>query len=326
MVKRYKIKFKTRIMRDKFGREIDTLRISVTDRCNFSCLYCSKEFNKIEKEKILSYEEIINIVKVFTKLGIKKIKLTGGEPLIRENITYLIKEISNLPEIEDISLTTNGFFLFENVEKIKEAGIKRINISLDTLDEKKFARITGFKHLDRIKRVVEESCKTFSSVKLNVVIIKNINLNEIEDFLNFARENKMILKFIELMPVYKNLSFWKENFVPYKVVKNIIESFVSIFKIEERRIKVYKGENLIVEFVSPVSEPFCGKCDRLRIDCKGDLFLCLYGKPVLNLKKFNEEILNLIQFYIFNREYSFNPFAQISVKNYRFPVMNCLGG
>ncbi|MCS7180208.1 MAG: GTP 3',8-cyclase MoaA [bacterium] len=314
------------MIKDKSGRGIDTLRISITERCNFSCLYCSNQFNKLDKKDILSYEEIIKFVKIFSCLGIKKIKITGGEPLIRKDSISLIKEITDISGIEDISITTNGFYLYENIDKVREAGIKRINISLDTLNEKKFEILTGRSCLKRIKEVIKESCKIFIPVKLNVVIMRNINLEEICDFLNFASKNNLILKFIELMPVYKKISFWRENFVPFKNILDIIKKHTYIYPIKKNgRIKSYESsEGIIIEFVTPITEPFCNKCDRVRIDCAGNLFLCLYGKPIINLKKLDGDILNSIKFYVYNRDFSFNPFVKL--KNYKLPLMNTIGG
>lgn len=316
-------------MEDKFGRKIEVLRISITDKCNFSCLHCSREFNKLEKKYILSFEEIINIVKIFTNIGIRKIKITGGEPLIRKDVYYLLKEISNIQGIEEISLTTNGFYLFENIEKIRNAGVKRINISLNTLNEEKFKKITGIECLERIKKVIKESSKFFHPVKVNVVVMKSINFDEIIDFFNFSIENNVYLKFIELMPVYKNISFWRENFVSYRTIKNILEKYTLLYQVDEnKRVKSYRSfkDSILIEFVSPVSEPFCKKCNRLRIDCKGNLFFCLYGKPVLNLRSFDKDILSSISSCIYNRDFSFNPFIKFPIRNFKLPIMNFLGG
>ncbi|HOK56678.1 MAG TPA: GTP 3',8-cyclase MoaA [bacterium] len=319
-------------MKDKFGRKVDTLRISITDKCNFRCLYCSKEFYKLNKKNILSYEEIVDIVKFFTNFGIKKIKITGGEPLIKKNIYYLINKISKIDGIKEVSITTNGYFLCENVERLKKVGVKRVNISLDTLKSEKFEGITSVKGLEKIICGIKESVKNFDVVKLNIVLMKEINLDEIYDFLKFAEENKVILKFIELMPVYKNYTFWKENFVPYFFVEEILKKYIQLSPIcENGRIKKYenKDKTIYIEFVTPVSEPFCKNCDRLRIDCKGNLFSCLYGEPIFNFKNFNNkenEILGIIFSLIFNRKFSYNPFLEIQRSYYKLPYMNIVGG
>lgn len=306
-------------MRDRFGRKIDTLRISVTDRCNFGCLYCSGAFNKVRKEEILSFEEIIEIVKIFSNLGIEKIKITGGEPLIRKNITYLIGKISKIKGISDVSLTTNGFYLSEKMDEILNSGIKRINISLDTLKRDRFKIITGIDGLYRVLEGIDISRK-YLKIKLNVVLMKNLNLDEIFDFIEFSKERDLILRFIEIMPVYKNLNFWKNNFVSYKEVIERLGNLKEVrFLSEKGNTKYFLFDDFVFGFITSVSEPFCYNCNKLRIDARGNLFLCLYGRPVLNLKMIERKGI----------EKTLEKIIYLKPKkreNLNLPLMNVVGG
>jgi len=208
--------------------KITYLRISVTDRCNFRCRYCMPEGTKefIPHSEILRYEEITEIVKVFTEFGIKSIRLTGGEPLVRKGIESLIVQLRELKKIEDISLTTNGFLLSEKAESLKESGLNRVNISIDTLDPSKFAFITGtndekalYKVLKGLESAVENG---LTPVKVNTVLIKGFNDDEIENFIELSEKFKVEVRFIELMPVGGKF-FSKENFIPVSSIKEKIE-------------------------------------------------------------------------------------------------------
>ncbi len=307
------------------GKIIDTLRISITDKCNFNCVYCSRKFNKVDRKEILSFEEIVEIVKILSLFGVEKIKITGGEPLIRKNLPFLIEKISQIEGIKEISLTTNGFYLSEKIDELIITGLKRINISLDTLNKDKFKFITGLDYFDQVIYGIKRAIEKFSIIKLNVVLMK-INFDEIFDFIEFAEENNLILRFIELMPVDNNLNFWKENFVAYNDAIKKIESKNRIYFLsQDRNTKYYLLElgNLKIGFITSMSEPFCSYCSKLRIDSVGNLFLCLYGKPVLNFKKLlyelNKEEIRKILIEKINSKSLFRNYSN-------FPVMNIIGG
>ncbi len=307
------------------GKIIDTLRISITDKCNFNCVYCSRKFNKVDRKEILSFEEIVEIVKILSLFGVEKIKITGGEPLIRKNLPFLIEKISQIEGIKEISLTTNGFYLSEKIDELIITGLKRINISLDTLNKDKFKFITGLDYFDQVIYGIKRAIEKFSIIKLNVVLMK-INFDEIFDFIEFAEENNLILRFIELMPVDNNLNFWKENFVAYNDAIKKIESKNRIYFLsQDRNTKYYLLElgNLKIGFITSMTEPFCSYCSKLRIDSVGNLFLCLYGKPVLNFKKLlyelNKEEIRKILIKKINSKSLFRNYSN-------FPVMNIIGG
>jgi len=276
---------------DRFGRKIDTLRISLTDRCNFNCLYCRpRDFKFSKREEILSYEEIIEIVKIFLKLGIEKIKITGGEPFLRKNIIFLLNEISKFPQLCDLSITTNGFFLTDIIQELKKTNFKRINVSLDTLKRERFKFITGVDGFEKVLRGIEKAIENDFKIKLNVVVLKNINDDEILDFLKFGDFYNLTIRFIELMPTEKKLN-WEKYFVPEEEILAKIKTFYKIKFVREGKydspntkyfkIKNYKGTYGII---SPVSSPFCHLCNRIRLNVKGELILCLNSVKILNLK------------------------------------------
>jgi cyclic pyranopterin phosphate synthase len=261
---------------DQYGRRINYLRISVTDRCNLRCIYCIPNANILFKHRrdILSYEEIIKIVKVGTSLGINKIRLTGGEPLLRKNIDYLISALSKIEGIDEISLTTNGIFLEEYAEDLKKAGLKRINISLDTLKREKYKLITGTESLNKVLAGIDKALTIgLSPVKINVVVMKGINDDEVVEFAELTLKEPLHIRFIELMPIGSTLQNWKERFISNDEVKNLVGSVFD-------RAKNKKGT---VSFISPISEPFCHNCSRLRLTSDGKLRFCLDSSQEIDL-------------------------------------------
>jgi len=276
---------------DRFGRKIDTLRISVTDRCNFSCLYCrSGDFKFSKREEILSYEEIIEIVKIFLKLGIEKIRITGGEPFLRKNIIFLLNKLSKFPQLCDLSITTNGFFLAEFISELKKTDFKRINVSLDTLKRERFKFITGVDGFEKVLRGIEKAIENDFKIKLNVVVLKNINDDEILDFLKFGDFYNLTIRFIELMPTEKKFN-WNDYFVSGREIIEKIKFIGNImFTKKERTFSpntvYFKIENYggTYGIISPLSNPFCNFCNRIRLNAKGELYLCLSSKKSLNLK------------------------------------------
>lgn len=277
---------------DKYGRKINYLRISVTDRCNLRCIYCvpNKGFVFKEHEKILRYEEIIKIAQAAGFCGINKIRITGGEPLIKKNIIYLIDSLIRTKGINDFSLTTNGTLLNEYAKDLKKVGLKRINISLDTLNKEKYRLITGSDRLDEVWRGINEAIEMgFNPIKINVVAMKNINDDEILEFARLTRDNPLHIRFIEYIPMGNNDFKAKEGFISNDEVKvychnlgrwkeefNSIDSSVS----STYRINGAKGT---ISFISPVTKPFCSHCSRLRLTSDGRLRLCLGSAEEINL-------------------------------------------
>lgn len=276
---------------DRFERVIDYVRISITDRCNLRCVYCvDGEFPFISHDQILSYEEILRLVRILAQLGVRKVRLTGGEPLIRRNIAFLIKQIGAVPGIQDLSLTTNGVLLSEYAVILKDAGLKRINISLDSLRRDRFERITGLDLFDKVFRGIEKALEVgFDPVKINTVIIRGFNEDEILDFVNLAIQKGLNVRFIEFMPFG---SIWqREKIVTSEEIRRTIEEKFALEESENRGngpAKVYKlrGARAEVGFISPLSSHICALCNRIRITARGGLRACLFSDEEIDLKPF----------------------------------------
>ncbi|MFQ6067538.1 MAG: GTP 3',8-cyclase MoaA [bacterium] len=271
----------------------DYLRLSVTECCNLKCLYCrpSKWVRELEQEELLSFEEISIIVGLAAEKGIRKVRITGGEPLMRNNIVDLVKMLSRIKGIRDLPMTTNGVRLVEFARSLKKAGLSRINVSLDSLNRKKFTRISGQDTLLRVLRGISAAREAnLEPIKINVVVLKGINDDEILDFVNFSLENHLIVRFIECMPT----NGMKQNtwFLSNARVKEIIErrrgtlkplpvsSYYSparYFRIDHTRV--------VLGFISPISEPFCQHCTRLRLTAAGKLRPCLGSDREIDLRR-----------------------------------------
>lgn len=278
------------MFKDRFGRVVSYLRISVTPQCNLRCIYCTSMNSKnISNSGILSNQEIVRVSKVGVSLGIKKIRLTGGEPLLRKDVVELVREIVSIRELEDISLTTNGTLLKKFAEPLKEAGLKRINISLDTLDEKKFEKITNGMSFKDVMEGIEKAKEVgFEPIKINVVVMKDLNDDEIEKFVNWGIEENLTIRFIEYMPISG-----KENFSNiYVPMDEIIEKISHLieresFKISStgessQYISIKNGNRIGV--IASISHGFCEHCNRLRLTWDGFLRSCLTQDTEINVK------------------------------------------
>lgn len=273
-------------MKDSFSREIDYLRISVTDLCNLRCLYCMPEkgVEKIEHNKIISPERIKEIVEECSKLGIKKVRLTGGEPLVRKGIIEIIKLIRSVKGIEEICLTTNGLLLNEMAQELFDAGVDRLNISLDTLDEKKFAFMTRGGKLSQVINGIKKAQEVgFKNTKINCVLIGGFNDDEIEKFAAFAEKNSLIVRFIELMPIGESEHFEDKSFVSNELVLKRLPNLVLI---DSRGVaKNYSIPNSkgVIGLISPLSNIFCSSCSRIRLTSDGKIKPCLHSKEEIDL-------------------------------------------
>lgn len=277
---------------DSYGRKIEYLRISVTDRCNFRCIYCQskKPWKWLPQEEILSFEEIEELVKISSELGVKRIRLTGGEPLLRKNIEILIQKLVQIPGIEDLSLTTNGYFLEERALSLKKAGLKRINISLDTLQREKFKELTGKDELSKILKGINKALEVgFNPVKINVVVIRGFNHEEIIDLAKLSLEKPLEVRFIEFMSLGKN-PLWKEDKVFYVAeVKKVLESYEKLEPVSSiggGPAKTYRWKGAVgkIGLISPLSEHICKNCNRMRITADGKLRPCLFSDFEIDLK------------------------------------------
>ena len=280
-------------MKDKFNREIDYLRISITDLCDLRCKYCMPEkgVKKLNHEDILKPEQIHEIVKSFASLGIKKVRITGGEPLVRNGLEQIIKLIRSVPEIEEICLTTNGIKLKEKAALLKESGVDRLNISLDTLDEKKYHELTRFGNLPDVLEGIEEAQKVgFKNIKINTVLIGGFNDGEISNFIDFASQHNLTVRFIELMPIGESKNLDKKCFILNDFIKNneSLEFYKndgvsSLYKI--------KGSNGFIGLISPLSNRFCKDCNRIRLTADGKLKPCLHSKEEFDISNLHGDEL-----------------------------------
>lgn len=280
-------------MKDRFGRNITYLRISVTDLCNLRCKYCMPEsgVKSLCHSDILSIEEIVEIVKVASKNGIKKIRLTGGEPLVRRGFINLCKQISKINEIEDIAITTNGVYLKEIADELFENNVRRINFSLDTLIKEKYNDITRRNDFDKTMESLFYVIKKGFKVKINVVLIGGFNDDEIQDFVNLANDYDLEVRFIELMQIGETANWSKDKFVSNKIVLEKVPELEFDGVSGVAKIYKIKGQKGRIGLISPISCSFCEDCNRIRLTSDGKLKPCLHSKDEINLKGLSGEEL-----------------------------------
>jgi len=290
-------------MKDSFGRRINYLRISVTDRCNLRCKYCMPEdgISKTCHEDILTLEEIYEITKIFVELGIDKIRFTGGEPLARKGIVDLIAKVSKLEGIKDLAMTTNGILLKDYAKELKEAGLNRVNVSLDTLDEEKYKIITRGGNLKDVIEGIEEAKNVgLTPIKINTVLIGGFNDDEIESLVSLTEKEEIDLRFIELMPIGEASSWAKDNFISNDIILEKIKDLMPVPREDISSPAIYyklpngKGK---VGIINPISCKFCSNCNRVRLTSKGQLKLCLHSNQEIDIKtalRNGEDIKELI--------------------------------
>ncbi|HTP80179.1 MAG TPA: GTP 3',8-cyclase MoaA [Bacteroidota bacterium] len=281
-------------LRDSFGRVVNNLRISVTDRCNFRCRYCMPEegMQWMNKSELLTFEELARFVQLCTRLGISKIRLTGGEPLMRKELHLLVEKISRIEGIKDLGLTTNGYFLAEQAIPLFKAGLRRLNISLDSLDAAKFNSMTRRNYYGRVWEGIEAAeAIGFAPLKLNVVLIRGINDDEIPRFATLVRTKPFIVRFIEFMPIGSHDEWTIEKVVPtHEIVETMERStgrkLTPVGKRGHQPADRYVFDDGVGEvgFISSVSEPFCDHCNRIRITADGKLRTCLFSLVETDLK------------------------------------------
>lgn len=278
-------------MKDAIGRDINYLRISVTDRCNFRCRYCMPEKGVESKshDEILRFEEILDFVKAVTPLGISKVRITGGEPLVRKGIVNFISKLSNIPEIQDLSMTTNASLLAPMTGALKHAGLKRVNISLDSLKEEKFRWITRRGKLDDVFQGIDAAIREgLTPVKVNCVVTRGFNDDEINDFVNLTKEYPIYIRFIELMPLggsgWSKGHFMVADEIKFLIKEELIPIEVSVGAGPARYFKV-PGALGGVGFITPISRHFCDNCNRVRLTADGKLKPCLESDIEIDVKK-----------------------------------------
>jgi cyclic pyranopterin phosphate synthase len=352
-------------LRDEHGRVMRDLRVSITDRCNFRCVYCLPEteeaanfyrtrFDAVRnpqpaalaplnyewkpKSEILRYEEIIRVVRIAASLGIRKVRITGGEPLLRRDVAELIRGIAGVPSIEDLALTTNGFLFAQQARALRDAGLRRVSISLDSLDRARFQRMTGRDGLAQAIEAIEEAQRVgFSPVKVNTVVIGGMNDHELESLVDFARRRGLVLRFIEFMPLDSNRAWQRERVVPGSQILKRLQARFPLVPISQdsnpaetaRRWAFADGQGEI-GIIAPVTQPFCGHCNRIRLTADGQVRTCLFSLDEHDLKRWlrdgatDDDLAERLRQIVVHKE----PGHRIGQPDFVQPkrTMSCIGG
>jgi len=314
-------------LKDTFEREVDYLRISVTDRCNLRCLYCMPDgVVKKSHDEIMRDEEIIVVVKEAVKIGITKIRVTGGEPLVRKGIYNLIKKIHDVKGVKEITITTNATLLIGHVKELKESGISRVNFSLDTLDKDKFKYISNTElTLDYEKLIKELIYFNLTPIKINTVLLRGVNDNEISDFIELADKYDIVIRFIELMPI-GHINFDHKTYFISK--DEILKDHQELSFVRKDNVSEYyevKGKKGLIGFINPISHKFCEDCNRIRLTADGHLKPCLHNNNEIYIKNTLEsEIIDKLREAIESKPKSHK--LDESSSNQSVRPMNKIGG
>jgi GTP 3',8-cyclase len=304
-------------LRDSWGREIKSLRVSVTDKCNFRCRYCmpAEGLEWLERDELLSFEEIERLVRVLARMGVDEVRLTGGEPLVRRDLPTLVGMLAATPGVRDLSLTTNGVLLDRFAAPLVEAGLRRLNVSLDSLSHVRFAEITRRDALDRVLAGLAEAERhpELRPIKVNCVAIKGFTEEEVPALAELARRKPYVVRFIEFMPLDADQAWRGDDVLTGGEIRALIEERWPLEELPAkasstaRRFRFADGAGEI-GFVNPVSEPFCSTCDRIRLTADGQLRTCLFSRREWDLKtplrdgSSDERLEELIRFAIAHKE------------------------
>ncbi|MGE5433837.1 MAG: GTP 3',8-cyclase MoaA [Candidatus Doudnabacteria bacterium] len=304
-------------LRDSWGREIKSLRVSVTDKCNFRCRYCmpAEGLEWLERDELLSFEEIERLVRVLARMGVDEIRLTGGEPLVRRDLPTLVGMLAATPGVRDLSLTTNGVLLDRFAAPLVEAGLRRLNVSLDSLSHVRFAEITRRDALDRVLAglAAAERHPELRPIKVNCVAIKGFTEEEVPALAELARRKPYVVRFIEFMPLDADQAWRGDDVLTGGEIRALIEERWPLEELPAkasstaRRFRFADGAGEI-GFVNPVSEPFCSTCDRIRLTADGQLRTCLFSRREWDLKtplrdgSSDERLEELIRFAVAHKE------------------------
>lgn len=305
-------------LRDSWGREIKSIRVSVTDKCNFRCTYCmpAEGLQWLGRDEILTFEEITRLVSVLARLGVDEVRLTGGEPLVRRDLPVLVEQLANVAGIADLSLTTNGVLLDRFAAPLVAAGLRRLNVSLDTLNHVRFAEITRRDALDAVLRGLEEAERhpALRPIKVNCVAVKGFTETEVPALAELARRKPYVVRFIEFMPLDADEAWREDDVLTGGEIRAIIEEHFG--PLEElpakasstaRRFRFADGAGEL-GFVNPVSEPFCSSCDRIRLTADGQLRTCLFSRREWDLKTplrdgaSDDQIVEFLRFAVQHKE------------------------
>ena len=307
-------------LKDSYGRPIRDLRVSLTDRCNFRCFYCLPHGEPpiAPKEQMLSYEEIEYVCEIFVDLGIEKIRLTGGEPMMRRDIETIIGKLSKLKfaGLNDLALTTNGYFLPDRAQSLKDAGLDRITISVDSLKREVFKEMTGVDVLDRVLAGIAAAKRAgLEPIKINAVIVRGHNEDEVADFAAFAREHDVKMRFIEFMPLDSGHEWSRDMVVSGREIRDRIDKRFPLTPIQvargsdtSSRYRFVDGAPGEIGIIAPVTEPFCGACSRIRLTADGQIRTCLFStvehslRDVVRTGATRDEIVDYIEAVIMKKE------------------------
>ncbi|HKV37457.1 MAG TPA: GTP 3',8-cyclase MoaA [Pyrinomonadaceae bacterium] len=308
------------VLRDSYGRAIRDLRVSLTDRCNFRCFYCLPHGEPpiAPKEQMLSFEEIEYVCEIFVSLGIEKLRLTGGEPMLRRDIETIIRKLSRFKSngLIDLALTTNGYFLPERARALKEAGLDRVTISLDSLKGDVFKRMTGVDVLEKVLAGIAAAKEAgLEPIKINAVIVRGHNENEVADFAAFAREHDVKMRYIEFMPLDSGHEWDRADVVSGKEIRERISERFPLVQVDaargsetSARYRFADGAPGEIGIIAPVTEPFCGACSRIRLTADGQIRTCLFStvehslRDVVRSGASRAEIVEYIESVILKKE------------------------
>ena len=304
-------------LRDSWGREIKSLRISVTDKCNFRCRYCmpAEGLEWLERDELLTFEEVARLVRILARMGVDEIRLTGGEPLVRRDLPKLVRVLAATPGVRDLSLTTNGVLLDRFAGPLVDAGLRRVNVSLDSLSHVRFAEITRRDALDRVLAGLEaaERYPELRPIKVNCVAIRGFTEAEVPALAELARRKPYVVRFIEFMPLDADEVWRGDDVLTGDEIRALIEERWPLEELPAkpsstaRRFRFADGAGEI-GFINPVSEPFCSTCDRIRLTADGQLRTCLFSRREWDLKKplrngtSDERLVELIRFAVAHKE------------------------
>jgi cyclic pyranopterin phosphate synthase len=308
------------MLKDSYNRPIRDLRVSLTDRCNFRCFYCLPHGEPpiAPKEQMLSFEEIDYVCEIFVGLGIEKLRLTGGEPMLRRDIETIIRKLARLKTsgLRDLALTTNGYYLPDRAQSLKDAGLDRVTISLDSLKRDVFKRMTGVDVLDKVLAGIDAAKKAgLEPIKINAVIVRGHNEDEVADFAAFARDYDVKMRFIEFMPLDSGHEWAREDVVSGKEIRDRISERFLLVRLDvargsdtSSRYRFADGAPGEIGIIAPVTEPFCGACSRIRLTADGQIRTCLFStvehslRDVVRSGASRAEIIEYIHSVIMKKE------------------------
>jgi GTP 3',8-cyclase len=305
-------------LRDSWGREIKSVRVSVTDKCNFRCTYCmpAEGLQWLGRQEILSFEEIARLVELLARLGVDEVRLTGGEPLVRRDLPTLVGMLAQIEGVRDLSLTTNGVLLDRMAGPLVQAGLKRLNVSLDSLNHVRFAEITRRDALDAVLRGLEEAERfpELRPIKVNCVAVKGFTETEVPALAELARRKPYVVRFIEFMPLDADEAWREDDVLTGSEIRALIEAeHGPLVELPAKASSTAKrfgfaDGNGEIGFVNPVSEPFCSSCDRIRVTADGQLRTCLFSRREWDLKTplregaSDEQVVELLRFAVRHKE------------------------